>query len=107
MNRTIFESYSCSEESVYSTIAENFSSALRLTTPCLPSSEAMDSTQVKWNEQGQDNSGKEIELESSALDNMDDSEQNEIMESSLSQNTYVMIWVIASLASLAIYVKYF
>jgi hypothetical protein len=38
---------------------------------------------------------------------MDDSEQNEIMESSLSQNTYVMIWVIASLASLAIYVKYF
>lgn len=76
MNRTIFESYSCSEESVYSTIAENFSSALRLTTPCLPSSEAMDSTQVKWNEQGQDNSGKEIELESSALDNMDDSEKD-------------------------------
>ena len=38
---------------------------------------------------------------------MDDSDKNEIMESSLSQNTYVMIWVIASLASLAIYVKYF
>ncbi len=38
---------------------------------------------------------------------MGDSEENEIMESTLSQNTYVMIWVIASLASLAIYVKYF
>ena len=38
---------------------------------------------------------------------MDDSEQNEIVESTLSQNTYVMVWVIASLASLAIYVRYF
>ena len=37
----------------------------------------------------------------------DDSEQNEIVESTLSQNTYVMVWVIASLASLAIYVRYF
>lgn len=39
--------------------------------------------------------------------NMDDKESNEIVESSLSQNTYVMVWVIASLASLAIYVIYF
>lgn len=38
---------------------------------------------------------------------MDDSEQNEIVESTLSQNTYVLVWVIASLASLAIYVRYF
>ncbi len=38
---------------------------------------------------------------------MDDNEQNEIVESTLSQNTYVMVWVIASLASLAIYVRYF
>jgi len=75
MNRTIFESYSCSEESVYSTIAENFSSALRLTTPCLPSSEAMDSTQVKWNERGQDNNEKDIELGSPALENVDHSEK--------------------------------
>ncbi len=38
---------------------------------------------------------------------MDDEEQNQIVESSLSQNTYVMVWVIASLASLGIYVIYF
>jgi hypothetical protein len=38
---------------------------------------------------------------------MDDEEQNGIVESSLSQNTYVMVWVIASLASLGIYVIYF
>jgi len=38
---------------------------------------------------------------------MDDSELNEIVESTLSQNTYVLVWVIASLASLAIYVRYF
>ena len=38
---------------------------------------------------------------------MDDREQNEIVESTLSQNTYVLVWVIASLASLAIYVRYF
>lgn len=38
---------------------------------------------------------------------MDDEEQNEIRESSLSQNTYVMVWVIASLASLGIFVIYF
>ena len=38
---------------------------------------------------------------------MHDSEQNESVESTLSQNTYVMVWVIASLASLAIYVRYF
>lgn len=41
------------------------------------------------------------------LINMDEEERNEIVESSLSQNTYVMVWVIASLASLAIYVIYF
>ena len=39
--------------------------------------------------------------------NMDDEEQNEIVESSLSQNTYVMVWVLASLVSLVIYVVYF
>jgi hypothetical protein len=38
---------------------------------------------------------------------MDDKEQDQIVESSLSQNTYVMVWVIASLASLGIYVIYF
>ena len=38
---------------------------------------------------------------------MDDNEINDITESSISQNTYVMIWVISSLASLAIFVKYF
>jgi hypothetical protein len=38
---------------------------------------------------------------------MDDEEQNGIVESSLSQNTYVLVWVIASLASLGIYVIYF
>ncbi len=38
---------------------------------------------------------------------MDDEEQNGIVESSLSQNTYVMVWVIASLASLGIYVIFF
>ena len=38
---------------------------------------------------------------------MDDEEQNEIRESSLSQNTYVVVWVIASLASLGIFVIYF
>ena len=38
---------------------------------------------------------------------MDDNEQNEIIESSISQNTYVMIWTIASLASLVIFVKFF
>ena len=41
------------------------------------------------------------------LINMDEEERNEIVESSLSQNTYVMVWVIASLASLAIFVIYF
>ncbi|MDE0953894.1 MAG: hypothetical protein OR994_04400 [Candidatus Poseidoniales archaeon] len=39
--------------------------------------------------------------------NMDDEEQNGIVESSLSQNTYVMVWVLASLVSLVIYVVYF
>jgi len=38
---------------------------------------------------------------------MDDNEINDLTESSISQNTYVMIWVIASLASLAIFVKFF
>jgi hypothetical protein len=38
---------------------------------------------------------------------MDEDEQIEIFESPLSQNTYVMIWVLASLASLGIYVVYF
>jgi hypothetical protein len=39
--------------------------------------------------------------------NMVDEEENGIIESSLSQNTYVMIWVIASIVSLGIMVVYF
>jgi len=38
---------------------------------------------------------------------MVEEEENGNIESSLSQNTYVMVWVIASLASLGIFVIYF
>lgn len=41
-------------------------------------------------------------------DSMSDEESTEgIVESPLSQNTYVMIWAIGSLASLAIFIVYF
>ena len=41
-------------------------------------------------------------------DSMSDEESTEgIVESPLSQNTYVMIWAIGSLASLVIFIVYF
>jgi hypothetical protein len=38
---------------------------------------------------------------------MRDEDKSGIVESQLSQNTYVAMWIIASIASLVIFVKYF
>jgi hypothetical protein len=41
------------------------------------------------------------------LIDMSDEDKSGIVKSPLSQNTYVMMWIIASVASLFIFVKFF